>query len=69
MKRKVQRDRYYARIYRKWKKNLPSLKLETSDYFSRPLPEMFDIVLCSGALNSNFGTREENLEFRKKQSK
>ena len=48
------------------RKIYPSLKLETSDYFSRPLPEMFDIVLCSGALNSNFGTREENLEFRKK---
>lgn len=48
------------------KKIYPSLDLEVSDYFSRPLPETFDTIICSGALNSNFGTREENLEFRKK---
>ncbi len=48
------------------KKIYPSLDLETADYFSRPLPEQYDTVICSGALNSNFGTVKENLEFRKK---
>jgi len=43
----------------------PSLELESYDYFGHPKPEAFDVILCSGALNSNFGTREENLEFRK----
>lgn len=53
------------------KKIYPELDLETVDYFSRPLPvsysaTRYDTVICSGALNSNFGTKEENLEFRKK---
>lgn len=48
------------------KKNYPTLELETVDYFSRPLPEMFDTIICSGALNSNFGSVKGNLEFRKK---
>lgn len=48
------------------KKIYSQLTLETADYFSRPLPEQYDTVICSGALNSNFGTNEENLEFRKK---
>jgi len=53
------------------KKIYPSLNLETADYFLRPLPVgysdiTYDVVLCSGALNSNFGNKSENLEFRKK---
>ncbi|EKE05022.1 MAG: hypothetical protein ACD_19C00426G0044 [uncultured bacterium] len=44
----------------------PQLDLETTDYFGQPLPEVFDVVICSGALNSNFGSDKENLEFRKK---
>lgn len=47
------------------KKIYPSLNLETADYFSRPLPESYETIICSGALNSNFGTEEENLKFRK----
>lgn len=47
------------------KKIYPHLILETADYFSRPLPVSYDVVLCSGALNSNFGTVKKNLEFRK----
>lgn len=47
------------------KKIYPQLELETSDYFGQPSPEMYDTIICSGALNSNFGTEEENLEFRK----
>lgn len=46
------------------KKIYPSLDLETADYFSRPLPENFDVVICSGALNSNFGISQENRRFR-----
>jgi cyclopropane fatty-acyl-phospholipid synthase-like methyltransferase len=48
------------------RKIYPNLDLETADYFSRPLPETYDTVICSGALNSNFGSEEENLVFRKK---
>ena len=48
------------------KKLYPQLDLEVSDYFSRPLPEVYDTIICSGVLNSNFGSKEENLEFRKK---
>ncbi len=47
------------------KKKYPQLDLEIDDYFGHPKPESFDVVLCSGALNSNFGTSEENIEFRK----
>lgn len=47
------------------KKIYPQLNLETADYFGQPSPEMYDTIICSGALNSNFGTEEENLEFRK----
>lgn len=46
------------------KKIYPSLTLETADYFSRPLSEAFDVVLCSGALNSNFGSNQQNRRFR-----
>lgn len=44
----------------------PSLDLELEDFFSHPKGEQYDTVICSGALNSNFGSEEENLEFRKK---
>ncbi len=52
------------------KKIYPHLDLETADYFSRPLPEVFDVVLCSGALNSNHTViaseaKQSNMEFRK----
>lgn len=47
------------------KKIYPGLNLETADYFGHPLTEMFDTIICSGALNSNFGTEEENKKFRK----
>lgn len=47
------------------KKIYPQLELEIADYFGQPSPEMYDTIICSGALNSNFGTEEENLEFRK----
>jgi len=53
------------------KKIYPDLDLEIGNYFSRSKAEVcetitYDVVLCSGALNSNFGTKKENLEFRKK---
>lgn len=47
------------------KKIYPQLNLETADYFGQPKPELFDTIICSGALNSNFGTEEENKKFRK----
>lgn len=47
------------------KKMYPALELETADYFGQPTPETYDTIICSGALNSNFGTVEENLKFRK----
>ena len=47
------------------KKMYPALSLETADYFGQPTPEVYDTIICSGALNSNFGTSEENLRFRK----
>jgi SAM-dependent methyltransferase len=47
------------------KKIYPNLDLETQDFFGQPKPEMYDAVICSGALNSNFGSSEENLKFRK----
>lgn len=50
----------------KGKEMYPHLDLIEGDYFNQPLPEMFDVVICSGALNSNFGTDIKNYEFRKK---
>lgn len=46
------------------KKIYPHLDLETQDFFGQPKPENFDTIICSGALNSNFGTEEENKKFR-----
>lgn len=48
------------------KKIYPDLDLEVEDFFGQPKPETYDTVICSGALNSNFGNKEENLEFRKR---
>ena len=46
------------------KKIYPSLKLEVVDYFNHPKGEMYDTIICSGALNSNFKTEKENRFFR-----
>jgi len=47
------------------KEKYPQLDLETQDFFSHPKAEIYDTIICSGALNSNFGTEKENLDFRK----
>lgn len=44
-------------------KRYPYLDLTVCDYFNDPLPEKFDTILCSGAINSNV---DNNMEFRKK---
>lgn len=44
----------------------PQLNLLTLDYFDQPLPELYDTVISSGTLNSNFGNKSENMEFRQK---
>ncbi|MDP3917883.1 MAG: class I SAM-dependent methyltransferase [Candidatus Woesebacteria bacterium] len=46
------------------KKIYPSLDLETADYFNHPKGERYNTIICSGALNSNFGTEKENRLFR-----
>ena len=46
------------------KKIYPALDLETADYFGHPLPETFDTIICSGALNSNYGSNTHNRIFR-----
>ena len=46
------------------KKIYPSLNLEMGDYFNHLKGEKYDTIICSGALNSNFGTKEENRIFR-----
>ena len=48
------------------KKIYPGLDLEVEDFFGQAKPETYDTVICSGALNSNFGNEKENLEFRKR---
>lgn len=47
-------------------KMYPHLNLKLTDYFNQPLSETFDVVICSGALNSNFGDLKKNMDFRKK---
>ena len=47
------------------KKMYPHLTLITADYFNQPLPETFDVIICSGALNSNFGSKNKNMNFRR----
>lgn len=51
------------------KKLYPQLTLETEDFFTQTKPinsnSKFDVLICSGALNSNFGDKQENIEFRK----
>ena len=45
------------------KKRYPQHKFLIGDYFAKPLDENFDIVLCSGALNSNV---PDNMDWRKR---
>lgn len=47
------------------RKIYPSLDLEVMDFFKQAKPEVFNTIICSGALNSNVGTEEENIKFRK----
>ena len=44
----------------------PYYKFEARDYFEDPLDEKFDVIMASGTLNSDLGTSEKNMEFRKK---
>lgn len=46
--------------------NFPEYEFLCQDYFNNPLSEKFDIVLASGTLNSDLGSDEENMSFRKK---
>lgn len=49
------------------KKIYPHLDLKIGNFMKQNKPEeFFDVVLCSGALNSNQGNYEKNMEFRKK---
>jgi SAM-dependent methyltransferase len=45
------------------KKKYPKYKFSVRNYFEKPFKRNFDIILCCGALNSNFG--EETMCFRK----
>ncbi len=36
-------------------KRYPDYEFVTGNYFKKPLPGKFDIILCSGALNGNYG--------------
>ena len=36
------------------KQNHPDNEFIVGDYFAHPLSELFDVIMCSGALNSNF---------------
>lgn len=47
------------------KKIYPELTLVSLDYFKHPLPETYEIIICSGALNSNYGNKVKNMSFRK----
>ena len=47
-------------------KNFPEYRFLVQDYFNNPLEESFDIILASGTLNSDLGSYEENMAFRKK---
>lgn len=48
------------------RKNFPDYFFLTQDYFNNPLSEKFDIVMASGTLNSDLGSYNSNMEFRKK---
>ncbi|OGI25062.1 MAG: hypothetical protein A3J76_02405 [Candidatus Moranbacteria bacterium RBG_13_45_13] len=37
------------------KKRYPDYSFMAENYFKRPFPKKFDIILCSGALNGNYG--------------
>ncbi len=45
------------------KENYPQFQFEVRDYFENPHEARFDVVMASGALNSNV---ENNMEYRKK---
>lgn len=47
-------------------KNFPEYSFLVRDYFNNPLERKFDIVMASGTLNSDLGSYEENMAFRKK---
>jgi len=44
-------------------KRYPEFEFKLGDYFENPLKENFDIILCCGALNSNFA---EAINYRKR---
>lgn len=48
------------------REKFPHHTFHALDYFENPIEEKFDIVMASGTLNSNFGTKEDNMVFRKK---
>lgn len=43
----------------------PHYEFKTRDYFKDPLEKNFDIVMASGTINSDLGSKEKNMEFRK----
>ncbi len=45
------------------KRRYPEFKFLNGDYFLKPLEEKFDIIICCGALNSNF---RNAIDYRKK---
>lgn len=45
--------------------NFPNLDFETRDYFNNPIDKKYDIVMASGTLNSDLGSKKENMKFRK----
>ncbi len=45
-------------------KRYPDFRFVNGDYFKNPPKEKFDIIICSGALNGNYG--KKTLNFRKK---
>ncbi|PIU78850.1 MAG: hypothetical protein COZ28_02400 [Candidatus Moranbacteria bacterium CG_4_10_14_3_um_filter_44_15] len=46
------------------KKRYPEYDFVTGNYFKNPLKKKFDIIICCGALNSNYG--KKTMSFRKR---
>lgn len=44
----------------------PQLSLEIANFHELTKTERYDIVLASGVLNSNYGTKEKNMDHRRK---
>lgn len=44
----------------------PQYTFEVRDYFDNPLDKKFDVVMASGTLNSDLGSKEKNMQFRRK---